>query len=1050
MAWEGARIVSINFLSLSLGALLVSLFSPISTFFAFGLVLGLLVLLFLRQWRQDRSRLVALNRELEKDNQFMQQRVVGFGRIMSMIVLETDPQGRIRFINGCWQKLFVDSPACSPPESVYDLIAQSARSSFRSHLTQVLAGATPERDRFELQGTSAQIFPVRFTCEAIFDQSDGAATGLHLVFEDISREERTSQALGQKQATIGVITSIMKSFGVADQEGLEEAMSGALQPVAELVGADRCLLTNWDSDRETMCPGFSWIADKFFQETKTQQEFSLQQCPSLKSTLLAAGFLHIQNLEEVGTDLGICPKLWQDGGIHSLICLPILVNGELDGILEFSTVGREADWSHGDRHLFEVVAAMYSGARQRVAQQQELKAANQKLESMVEFLPDATFVINSEKKVVAWNRAMEGLTGIPKEEMLGQGDFAYAVPFYGDRIPTLINHFGDANLSQWRQLYNFVEVNQNTLYAESFVPFLNEGKGAHLWLTASALYDDEGQVIGAIQSVRDVTYRKKSEQDLRNSEERYRRLVETMNDGMGVVSADGIVTFANESLCKMLRLRREEILGISAEVLFPGVMKEKRLEDWSGWLAAPGEALELEILRRDGSSFPARLSPAALIDQEGVFKGGFAIISDLTKIREAEASIHKLNEGLEQRVSESTHELRATNSALRQSEARYRRIIESLKEGYIFYSQDTQRVFTYMSPSFRNILGFESLDDLSCSLQEDIERPENKASKTLAQKSILGFRQNPWDLHVTCQDGSLRIMEILEVPVFSKAGAVTSVEGIGRDVTEARRNQDLIQNAQRQLVEQEKLAALGSLVAGLSHEINTPVGIGVTAASHLNLAVQNCLRKYEADELTRPDFEEFLDLSRESSEMIATNLNRAADLLQNFKLVATDQSAEMERVFKLKEYLEDVARSLSPRLRNTGFRITIDCPEDLEMKCDPGSLYQILSNLVMNSLMHGFEGMLVGQINISARTVSKGLVITYSDNGNGMNRKDQARIYEPFFTTKRGRGGTGLGMHIVYNNITQNLGGSITCVSKPGRGTRFTIEVPLLAEVEHG
>ena len=170
----------------------------------------------------------------------------------------------------------------------------------------------------------------------------------------------------------------------------------------------------------------------------------------------------------------------------------------------------------------------------------------------------------------------------------------------------------------------------------------------------------------------------------------------------------------------------------------------------------------------------------------------------------------------------------------------------------------------------------------------------------------------------------------------------------------------------------------------------------------------------------------------------------------SFKQVASDQSAGTARDFKLAEYLKDVIQSLSPQFRRSGCEVVCECDEDLPLHCDPGALYQVLSNLMLNSLNHGFDGRLVGEIRIAARRVDDAVEILYSDDGNGMTRDQLARIYEPFFTTKRGSGGTGLGMHIVYNNVTQILGGTIHCTSKPGRGTRFVISVPLLAEVQHG
>ncbi|MCP4293365.1 MAG: PAS domain S-box protein [bacterium] len=1024
------------------------------SFAAFSLLICSLLFIFTkirRTWIGTKVQLLQDNHRLKKKLTCIENRSAAFGSFMSQILVETDTRGRVQYINGSWRKLLeADDSQVSYFGFVNHFIHPSDLQNFQSSFQGILDGSERQDFRLRLLGATGSEFPVRGSAFPVQESTEAPVTGLRIIFDDIRREEKTSQALTHKEALEEVVTTILNSFGVGAEEGMEEALSRALQPVAEMVGADRCLMVDVGDDGHSLCPGFLWSRSGSPDVSETPLINSLNECLWLKTLVSEQVLVNIPDTAKLPKEAGWCRDTWMSFNLVSVVLLPIRIDETLVGILVFSTVGRMVNWAKSDLRLFEVLAKAYAGARQREAVQKNLEEANRKLEHIVEFLPDATFVINRNKEVVAWNRAMEELTGVTEKEMLGQGEYAYAVPFYGERIPTLINHFGDVDLSQWQKLYNFVEVNSNTLYAESFVPFLNDGQGAFLWLTASALYDENDRVIGAIQSMRDVTYRKKSEQALRNSETRYRSLVETMNDGMGVVSADGLITFVNNSLCRMLGMEKETVLGGSIDSLFPQLNGRGPFHSWDVWSMAPGEALEMDIPRTDGPVFPARISPAAMRDENGEFQGGFAIISDLTKIREAEANILKLNEGLEQRIAHSTSELRNTNSALRQSEARFRRIIESLQEGYIFYSQDTHRKFTYISPSHRTLLGFSTLEELNSSLKHDMNRKVNSKAKSKSQKSGLGFKQPPWDVHVTCHDGSIMIMEILEVPVFDASGSVASIEGIGRDVTEARSNLELIKAAQKQLVEQEKLAALGSLVAGLSHEINTPVGIGVTAASHLSQEVQKCQSAYGENALTRDEFEDFLNSAQETSKMISSNLNRAADLLQNFKLVATDNSAGLERTFNLSEYLQDVVHSMNPRLRNTGFNIQIDCANDLEMKCDPGALYQVLSNLIMNSLLHGFEGMLVGQITIRAELGKAGVVLEYSDNGNGMKREEKSRIFEPFYTTKRGRGGTGLGMHIVYNNITQNLGGKISCASKPGRGTRFTIRVPLLAEVEHG
>ncbi|AVP97832.1 hypothetical protein C7S18_11765 [Ahniella affigens] len=258
-----------------------------------------------------------------------------------------------------------------------------------------------------------------------------------------------------------------------------------------------------------------------------------------------------------------------------------------------------------------------------------------------------------------------------------------------------------------------------------------------------------------------------------------------------------------------------------------------------------------------------------------------------------------------------------------------------------------------------------------------------------------------------------------------------------------RRTLDDLRNAQKQLVESEKMAALGGLVAGVAHEINTPLGIGVTAASHLETESRRIGEQARQNTLKRSDLEQFLAIADESSQLILRNLRRADHLIKSFKQVAVDQSSEQRRMVNLREYLDEILTSLQPRLKKTPFKVSIDCPGDLLVDTFPGALYQVFVNLVMNSIIHGFEGREHGQIEIHASVQRDRLCIVYRDDGRGMAVEVVARIFEPFFTTKRGQGGSGLGMHIVYNLVVQLLGGSVRCQSEPGQGVQFLIELPL-------
>jgi signal transduction histidine kinase len=251
-----------------------------------------------------------------------------------------------------------------------------------------------------------------------------------------------------------------------------------------------------------------------------------------------------------------------------------------------------------------------------------------------------------------------------------------------------------------------------------------------------------------------------------------------------------------------------------------------------------------------------------------------------------------------------------------------------------------------------------------------------------------------------------------------------------------------LREAQKQLVESEKMASLGGLVAGVAHEINTPVGIGVTAASTLESAAKDFRQKYQSNTLRRSEMDRFVALAEESTNMILKNLQRAADLIHSFKQVAVDHTSGEWRRFVLKDYIEEILMSLRPRLRKAEHTLTLDCPANVSIESNPGALAQILTNFVNNSLMHAFEPGQKGTMSIAVAVDKASTVLRYRDDGRGIPPENLKRIFDPFFTTKRGAGGSGLGLHIVYNLVTQMLHGTIAVHSEPGRGAEFVVRIP--------
>lgn len=258
---------------------------------------------------------------------------------------------------------------------------------------------------------------------------------------------------------------------------------------------------------------------------------------------------------------------------------------------------------------------------------------------------------------------------------------------------------------------------------------------------------------------------------------------------------------------------------------------------------------------------------------------------------------------------------------------------------------------------------------------------------------------------------------------------------------------DNLQLAQAELVRSEKLAALGSLVAGVAHELNTPIGNCVTTASTLDEQVQQFAGEAKKG-LRRTALEQFLGSASNATDILMRNLKRASDLVASFKQVAVDQTSSQRRAFMLKDVVDELLTTLQPTIRLTPYDVACAVPDHIHCDSYPGLLTQVLANLVNNAILHGFDERNSGRISIAARQLSTSdFELTVADDGQGIPEGDQSRIFDPFFTTKLGKGGSGLGLHIVYNLVTGVLGGHITVVSAAGKGTCFTLCLPLVAPV---
>lgn len=250
-----------------------------------------------------------------------------------------------------------------------------------------------------------------------------------------------------------------------------------------------------------------------------------------------------------------------------------------------------------------------------------------------------------------------------------------------------------------------------------------------------------------------------------------------------------------------------------------------------------------------------------------------------------------------------------------------------------------------------------------------------------------------------------------------------------------------LHNTQSKLIEAEKLSSLGGMVAGIAHEINTPLGLCITMQSFIADNFNALKTQFDQGQMQKQTFVDFISMLDESLSILDKNLQRAAQLIKSFKQVSEDQSGEHIRKFILLDYLNEILETLSPRLKKTKHKVVINCSEQLWMHTYAGSISQVMTNLITNSLLHGFEHKDEGTITIDVLENKGNIVFRYHDDGQGLSEEAKHKIFEPFYTTKRGIGGTGLGMHLVYNIVNQRLHGEIQ-LEEAEQGTSFIITLP--------
>lgn len=413
--------------------------------------------------------------------------------------------------------------------------------------------------------------------------------------------------------------------------------------------------------------------------------------------------------------------------------------------------------------------------------------------------------------------------------------------------------------------------------------------------------------------------------------------------------------------------------------------------------------------------------------------------------------------------------------ALRDSEGRFRSLSDMSSD--FFWEQNELCQFTAFSGQRAGDLLARNVISLGLRSWEN-PRIVGYREEWKAHRKAVEAHQPFRDFEFTLQlpDGKLIHLLASGEPILDTKGVFRGYRGTAKDISaqkateaevrllnqtleqrvsertaELQLSNEQLSQAMEQLVQSEKLASLGNLVAGVAHELNTPLGNALVAASSLHDKVRDIKKLIDTGGLRKSDLNDFMQVSEEGCNLIERNAERAVTLVANFKQVAVDQTSAQRRDFDLLQTVQEVVTTLGPGLRKLHHNITIDIPERLILNSFPGPLDQVITNIVTNATVHAFPSGQAGEILISADlTGNDEVVLMMSDNGIGIPIEKQGRVFDPFFTTRLGQGGSGLGLYIVYNIVTSLLGGHIQLISSPGTGTCFYIHIPLTAPNTEG
>jgi PAS domain S-box-containing protein len=661
---------------------------------------------------------------------------------------------------------------------------------------------------------------------------------------------------------------------------------------------------------------------------------------------------------------------------------------------------------------------LFEDITERKLAEEALTSANQQLNDIIEFLPDATFVIDNDKKVIAWNRAIEEMTGVSKKDMIGKGEYAYSVPFYGEGRPSLLELIDTVN-EELESKYEFVKRQCDILRAETYTPCLYEGKGAHVFATVTPLFNLRGNRVGAIESIRDISERKLAVQALKESQQHLADIINFLPDATLVIDKVGKVIAWNRAIEEMTEIKAQDILGKgNYEYALPFYGERRPI--LIDLVLRSQEEVEAEYVNveRKGSVLAGEAYMPAL-------RGGEVYLyATATILRDSKGNIV----GAIESIRDIT-ERRRVEEALTLAEEKYRSIFENAIEG--IYQTTVGGRFLSVNPAFARIFGYDSPEELMetiTNISTQLYANPGRRSELLRLLEERGKVQE-FEAQFLRKDRSIAWVSLNVRAVRDKGGKLAHLEGSAQDITDRK-------TLESRLIQTQKMEAIGTLAGGIAHDFNNILA-AILGYTEMTIAKTD-----------QPDLHGYL-------KQVLGACDRAKDLvgqILTFSRVKEQEKRPMDVGLILKEAL----KLLRPTLPSTiKFRSTIASGTDAVL-ADPTQIHQVLINLCTNAAYAMRESCGVIEVNLENVQIAPQIPLTdqdlcpgsyvkltVGDTGSGIPAEIIHRIFDPFFTTKKTGEGTGLGLSVVYG-IVKECGGAITVQSELGKGSVFSVHLPAI------